>query len=229
MRGRLGLSLLGSLLILMAGLPSVPALAAPSHGLKDHIARLQKPRLTHQPAVEMSDLIVDLMPKSGTRFDWEPELESSLIWLSDNPGRTQQGDYMRQALARIHTQGTAPVALRRRRREAGWTLKLMTDQPMSLGPRWIEISPGMPGKGCFGIFYSGCLFTAEQVFASADLKPRLQCRVGDMFSFNQIYRVSHPGRTDVLVVYSYTNADEDELSWVQIHKVSDLKLFCKKS
>jgi hypothetical protein len=229
MRGRLGLSLLGSLLIPMVCLLSAPVSAAPSHGLKDHIARLQRPLLTHQPAVEMSDLIVDLMPKSGTRFDWEPELLSSVIWLSDKPGRPQQGDYMRQALARIHTHGTAPVALRRRRREAGWTLKLMTDQAMALGPRWIEISPGMPGKGCFGIFYSGCLFTAEQVFASAPLNPRLQCRVGDMFSFNQIYRVSSPGRTDVLVVYNYTNADEDELSWVEIHKVSDLNNFCKKS
>ena len=215
-------------MLLLTVLPSASAWAAPSHGLKDHIARLQKPLLTHQPAVEMSDLIVDLMPRSGTRFDWEPQLQSSVIWLSEKPGRTQQGDYLRQALARIHTQGTAPVALRRRRREAGWTLKLMTDQPMSLGPRWIEISPGMPGKGCFGIFYSGCLFTAEQVFASADLKPRLQCRIGDMFSFNQIYRVSSPGRTDVLVVYSYTNADDDELSWVEIHKVGDLNKFCKK-
>ncbi len=49
-----------------------------------------------------------------------------------------------------------------------------------------------------------------------------------MFSFNQIYRVSSPGRTDVLVVYSYTNADDDELSWVEIHKVGDLNKFCKK-
>lgn len=228
MRGRFGASVLGGLLILLVSLLVGPAQAAPSHGLKDHIARLQKPLLTRQTAVEMSDLIVDLMPKSGTRFEWDPALQSSVIWLSDKPGRTQQGDLVRQALARIHTQGTAPVALRRRRRETGWTLKLMSNQPMSLGPRWIEISPGMPGKGCFGTFYSGCLFSAEEVFASAPLNPRLQCRVGDMFSFNQIYRVSSPGRTDVLVVYSYTNADDDEISWVEIHKVSDLNNFCKK-
>jgi hypothetical protein len=227
MRAYLGAAVAGWLLILTAALLGSSVQAAPSHGLSGQIARMRKPYLTHQPASEMSDLIIDLMPRSGTKFDWDPDLEASVIWISDQPGRSQQGDVERIGLARIHLQGSAPIALHRRKREAAWTLKLITDQPKSLGPRWIEISPGMPGKGCFGIFYKGCLFTAESVFASAPLSPRLQCRVGDMFSFNQIYRVSAPGRTDVLVVYNYTNADDDEVSWVEIHKISDLNLFCK--
>lgn len=227
MRAKRGASVARWLLIMMLSLFGAAALAAPSHGLSAKIARMKKPYLTRQLAIEMSDLIVELMPRSGTGFDWEPELEASVIWIAEQPARTQQGDLERLGLARIHLQGSAPVALHRRKREAAWTLKLITDQPKSLGPRWIEITPGMPGKGCFGIFYTGCHFTAESVFASAPLNPRLQCRVGDMFSFNQIYRVSSPGRTDVLVVYNYTNADEDEVSWVEIHKISDLKLFCK--
>jgi hypothetical protein len=210
------------------GLMAPLAQAEPSHGLSARLKSLNRPRLVKQPAVEMSDLIIDLMPVAGTtRFDWDPKLKSSVIWLGEKPARNEQGDSQRQALARIHMQGTAAVALHRRRREIAWTIRFITDQGRPQGPRWIEISPGIPGKGCFGAFYKGCLFTAEQVFASAPLNPRLLCRVGDMFSFNQVYRVSSPGRSDVAVVYSYTNADDDETAWVEIHKLSDAGRFCK--
>ena len=202
--------------------------AEPSHGLADQIEILKKPRLVKQPASELSDLIVQLMPHQGAGpLTWAPDLQASVIWLGKAPRRTIEGDVVRQAIARIHLQGSAPVALHRFRREAGWTIRLVNDRGFGKGPRWIEITPGIPGRGCFGDFYKGCLFSPQQVFASAPLNPRLVCRVGDASSFNQVYRVSSPGRQDRLVVYAYTNAAEDEVSWIEIHDPADLGNFCK--
>jgi hypothetical protein len=207
-----------------------PARAEPSHGLADRIEILKKPRLIKQPASELSDLIVQLMPRQGAQpLSWDPDLQASVIWLSKTPRRLVGGDVVRQAIARIHLQGSAPVALRRFRREAGWTIRLVSDLGMGKGPRWIEITPGIPGRGCFGDFYKGCLFRPHQVFASAPLSPRLICKVGDASSFNQVYRVSSPGRQDRLVVYAYTNAADDEVSWIEIHDPADLNRFCGKA
>ena len=204
-----------------------PVRAEPSHGLADQIATLKKPRLVKQPASELSDLIVQLMPHQGAGpLTWAPDLQASVIWLGKAPRRTIEGDVVRQAIARIHLQGSAPVALHRFRREAGWTVRLVNDRGFGKGPRWIEITPGSPGRGCFGNFYKGCLFSPQQVFASAPLNPRLICRAGDASSFNQVYRVSSPGRQDRLVVYAYTNAAEDEVSWIEIHDPVDLANFC---
>ncbi len=204
--------------------------AEPSHGLADQIEILKKPRLVKQPASELSDLIVQLMPHQGAGpLTWAPDLQASVIWLGKAPRRTIEGDVVRQAIARIHLQGSAPVALHRFRREAGWTIRLVNDRGFGKGPRWIEITPGIPGRGCFGDFYKGCLFSPQQVFASAPLNPRLVCRVGDASSFNQVYRVSSPGRQDRLVVYAYTNAAEDEVSWIEIHDPVDIANFCKTS
>ena len=207
-----------------------PSMAEPSHGLADKIEILKRPRLIKQPASELSDLIVELMPRQGAGpLSWSPALKSSVIWLSDSPRRTQEGDMARQAIARIHLQGSAPVALHRFRREAGWTIRLVSDRGLGKGPQWVEITPGIPGRGCFGDFYLGCLFSPQQVFGSAHLNPRLICRSGDATSFNQAYRVTSHGRQDMMVVYNYTNAAEDEVSWVEIHSLSDLKKFCPTS
>ena len=223
---------LGLLSGLVAGLLAImiaafPVCAEPSHGLAETIARNQKPRLNRLRAAELSELILDLMPlKGGSDFSWDPALTSPVIWLGKEPRRNLEGDIIRQAIGRIHLQGSAPIALHRRRQEIGWTIKLVTDQAREAGPRWIEITPGIPGRGCFGSFYSGCLFSPPQIFASAPLSPKMLCRTGDASSFNQVYRVSSAGRSDVLVIYSYTNASDDEVSWIEIHKPSSLKLFC---
>ncbi len=207
-----------------------PARSEPSHGLADQIEILKKPRLVKQPASELSDLIVQLMPRQGAGpLTWTPDLQASVIWLGKAPRRTIEGDVVRQAIGRIHLQGSAPVALHRFRREAGWTIRLVNDLGFGKGPRWIEITPGIPGRGCFGDFYRGCLFSPQQVFASAPLNPRLICRAGDASSFNQVYQVSSPGRQDRLVVYAYTNAAEDEVSWIEIHDLVDIGNFCKSS
>ena len=221
---------MAALALAAALLTEIPSMAEPSHGLADQIEILKRPRLIRQPASELSDLIVELMPRLGAGpLSWSPELKSSVIWLSDAPRRTQEGDMARQAIARIHLQGSAPVALHRFRREAGWTIRLVSDQGLGKGPRWIEITPGIPGRGCFGDFYLGCLFNPQQVFGSAPLNPRLICRAGDATSFNQAYRVSSPGRQDMMVVYNYTNAAEDEVSWVEIHPLREWKKFCPGS
>ena len=216
-----------AILALMLGAAS-PLRAEPSHGLADQIEILKKPRLVKQPASELSDLIVQFMPRQGSGpLTWAPDLQASVIWLGKAPRRTVEGDVVRQAIARIHLQGSAPVALHRFRREAGWTIRLVSDRGFGRGPRWVEITPGIPGRGCFGDFYKGCRFSPQQVFASAPLNPRLICRTGDVSSFNQVYRVSSPGRQDRLVVYAYTNAAEDEVAWIEIHDPADIGNFCK--
>jgi hypothetical protein len=187
-------------------------------------ARAQPIDLNAHPAIELSDLIVDLLPADGFRpMGWDYMVNDPLIsWKTD--GTTQAGSWTRrEGLVRVTVGGKSSQILRQKWENLPWTVTLSTSDNEKFGPRRIEIKPGgnEADNICFGDRFRGCKFTEAQALSAKGLKAAPVCHLDMVNSTVHGYAVSAPGKKPSLLIYELNAGSGGESSSIEIRPLSD--------
>jgi hypothetical protein len=189
-----------------------------------HSADAQSVDLNPHPSVELSDVVVDLLPADGFRsMAWDYLVNDPLIsWKTDGTVRT--GSWTtREGKIRVTVEGKTSKILRQSWEDLPWTVTLSTSDNPKFGPTRIELKPGGsdPETTCFGDRFRGCKFTEAQIFTSKVLKVNLVCRSDVVNTIRRGYSVSAPGKKPSLLVYELDAGSGGESSSLEIRPLSD--------
>ena len=187
-------------------------------------AGAQPTDLNAHPTVELSDLVVDLLPADGFKsMGWDYLVNDPLIsWKTD--GTAQKGSWTaREGLVRVTVGGKASQILRQKWENLPWTVTLATSDLEKFGPRRIEIKPGgnETDNICFGDRFRDCMFTEAQALSAKGLKATRVCHLDMVNATEYGYSVSAPGKKPSLLVYELNEGSGGESSSIEIRPLSD--------
>jgi hypothetical protein len=180
--------------------------------------------LSAHPTIELSDLVVELLPADGFRsMGWDYMVNDPLMSWKTN-GTARQGSWTtREGLVHVTVGGKASQILRQKWENLPWTVTLSTSDNEKFGPKRIEIKPGGNDTDniCFGDRFRGCKFTEAQALSAKGLKATPVCHLDMVNSTLHGYSVSAPGKKPSLLIYELNEGSGGESSSIEIRPLSD--------
>ncbi len=164
--------------------------------------------LGNLPPVELSALIYDAMPPANvTALKWDHMLNAPVRWITAGYDTTEGGQEVRDGKARVRVGGRLSTVLRESKEELPWTVELSSMTNPGLGVQEITLQAGgNEGDQCFGSLYDNCTFTPDEAFSSEKFKAQFLCQIGPLSSFVRYYRLTSPGRADMMAAYRREDA-----------------------
>lgn len=173
--------------------------------------------LSESPSLELGDLVLLLMPKSGERIDWDYRTDSAITW--QTAGVTQEtGDNngaSRAGAVRVNVMGRIATVLKQRKIELAWGVAYWTSRPAKFGPSEIKIEPGTE-EPCFGTGFDGCEFEPLHSLAHAGIDALEACDIQQASDKTRVYLLTSPQRRPVTLIWYTSGGSGGASSWLSL-------------
>jgi hypothetical protein len=174
--------------------------------------------LSEHASLELGDLVLLLMPKSGEQVGWDYRADSTILWPAS--GFTEEagnGNSVanRTGAVRVNVMGEIATVLKRRKMELGWTVEYWTPRPAKFGPSEIKIEPGA-GEPCFGADFDGCEFEPLHSLAHSAISAQEACHIQQGADQTRVYLLTYPQRRPVTLIWYSSGGSGGTSSWLTL-------------
>ena len=178
--------------------------------------------------VPLPELIYSLLPSQETEsLNWSDTLGIPIVWVTNGIEYYEVGG-IRTGLVRVRVDDKASTVLRNTTVELAWSVSLVTNSVVKVGPKYIQISPGLVGsEQCFGSIYGGCDFTVRQALATNKFSSAFVChKYLSGGGRESVYRLSAPGKRTMLLLHTIDGGSGGVSANIELHFVGDAAGLC---
>lgn len=180
------------------------------------------PGISPTPAIDLSELLVEVLPKNGLEG-------TNPRYLRHNRKLHRHGH---EWWVRATAAGVIPMRIYPDRKELEWSIGLNppdfgASAKISIQPGSYQKSPDGHYQYCWASNFTGCTFPVAAALSSPKLNSRLICPNHEGAELKYVYEVSAKGKKPSLLVYYESVGSGGSSNWLEIHSLSEQERLCR--